>query len=329
MGDLISIKLEGKGIEKFWETVQYWSSPWIDSKHLKKMTEVEVERIKRLADAKAYDTKVLGDAKIEYETNRMKEIAKAEREIISEKELANYDLLQRAQQRFLHDQIDNQYNIDNVIFKSPKYLTVDVSDEPVNKEWTKRFFDRAKDISDEEVQETWAKILAGEVEKPGSFDYRTLDILYNLTKKEAEIFKKIANISYENKIYAWDNDFFLNKLDIKFIDIMLMKDIGLLSSESKVANIIKSSDEVGFEFNNKLLMIKNIKKKELSIPSMVLTTSGIQLSNLIEKEYQIEYLIHFGKSLKKLKSDLIIKIYDIINTDDETFEYDDDKYIEI
>lgn len=71
-------------------------------------------------------------------------------------------------------------------------LPDDVSDDPVDEDWATRFFSSAQDVSDTQLQQLWGKLLSGEVAKPGSASFRTLDILRNLSRTEAEAFCKLG-----------------------------------------------------------------------------------------------------------------------------------------
>ncbi|MDI1444182.1 DUF2806 domain-containing protein [Polyangium sp. 6x1] len=62
----------------------------------------------------------------------------------------------------------------------------EVSEEPVDPDWTARFFDSVKDVSNADMQKLWGKLLAGEIANPGRFSLRTLDVLKNLTSAEAQ-----------------------------------------------------------------------------------------------------------------------------------------------
>ena len=64
----------------------------------------------------------------------------------------------------------------------------------MDKDWFTRYFNIVQDISNEDIQDLWAKLLAGEIKQPGSFSYRTLETLKNMTTDEAELFTKIRDI---------------------------------------------------------------------------------------------------------------------------------------
>ena len=63
------------------------------------------------------------------------------------------------------------------------------ADEP-DHDWTARFFEYVQDVSEEDVRRIWARILAGEVRSPGRVSLRTLSILRNMSRLEAELFSE-------------------------------------------------------------------------------------------------------------------------------------------
>ena len=71
----------------------------------------------------------------------------------------------------------------------------EVPDEEPDHDWTARFFGYAQDVSTEELQDLWAKVLAGEVEKPGRTSLRTLSVLRDLDKTTAALFEKLCSIA--------------------------------------------------------------------------------------------------------------------------------------
>ena len=72
-----------------------------------------------------------------------------------------------------------------------------VSDEEVaegciDPDWFARWRREARVIGNEEMQRLWGRILVEEAKKPESVSYRTLDVLKNLTKHEAELFSRMG-----------------------------------------------------------------------------------------------------------------------------------------
>ena len=62
-----------------------------------------------------------------------------------------------------------------------------------NFDWFMRFYEIVGNISDEKVQDIWAKIMAGEINNPNSYSLKTIDILKNIGKQEAELFSNVLS----------------------------------------------------------------------------------------------------------------------------------------
>ena len=60
-------------------------------------------------------------------------------------------------------------------------------------DWAARFFTDVQDVSSEEMQVLWAKVLAGEVERPGSTSVRTLGLLRDLDQATARLFARLCS----------------------------------------------------------------------------------------------------------------------------------------
>ena len=83
----------------------------------------------------------------------------------------------------------------------------EVSDHEPDPDWTARFFNDIQDVSSKEMQSLWARVLAGEVEKPGSTSIQTLGILRNLTKATGGLFRKLCSTSVALRLVGdqfWD-----------------------------------------------------------------------------------------------------------------------------
>ncbi len=73
--------------------------------------------------------------------------------------------------------------------------TVSGDDPDPDLDWAARFFSGVQDVSSAEMQQLWARVLAGEVRQAGSTSIRTLEILRNLDRRIATVFKKLCALS--------------------------------------------------------------------------------------------------------------------------------------
>lgn len=155
------------------------------------------------------------------------------------------ELAQRAEQRLLAEAVRQENNLENVIDVASADLLLenDIVDEPVDEDWIARLFNIAKDVSNTEMQYVWGKILAGEVKRPGSFSFRTLETIRNLSQYEATVFQKIMPIITRigPEYFITSKNDILQKYGINFGDILLLDECGLINSDSTVSMNLRVS----------------------------------------------------------------------------------------
>jgi hypothetical protein len=191
------------------------SKPYFDRKDV----DTKAYEIEKLAEARAKEMKIISTAVkenflltggIEYKEEKL--VISSPKELPVENQqhiLINPPLEDRTQERLNFQEAKKQINIENVTAFAAEELKNEapVTDEPLDEDWTTRFFRIAEDISSEEMQTLWGKILAGEIKQPKSYSLRTLELIRNLSKNEADIFMKVANfaIKIENANFLFNN----------------------------------------------------------------------------------------------------------------------------
>ena len=270
--------------------------------------------IRKTADAKAYEIKEIAQA-IKENQDDLKTIGFNDEKLslmsLDDDSLKNnHSLEHRTQQRVEFKEQKRQKNIEAVTQKAAEDLESEsvVSDEPVNEDWTTRFFDYAEDISSEEMQGLWGKILAGEIKKPKSYSIRTLDILRNLSTEEAEIFIKFGALAIKSSGTAFilnfsDEMLLEEEYQLRFGDRLLLEELGLLAANDLKFQIMKTEGESracvftngeGIVIQEKL---PNKPKQEISV--LVFTKIGTELLQLIKVEPKVDYLQLLAKKLDR------------------------------
>lgn len=161
------------------------------------------------------------------------------------------ELVQRAQNRFLFQEMKKQQNIESVIDEA--YLELEnvesVSNTPVDSDWISAFFDSVANVSTEQMQKLWGKLLSGEIQHPGSFSLRTLNVLKNLTQTEAGFFEEIVPFvlkcpgnterTFEDYFLlegpGVDENGILGPCGIPFVKIMQLSEAGIMSENSQIS----------------------------------------------------------------------------------------------
>lgn len=242
-----------------------------------------------------------------YEPTKIRRNAKAEVEAHRITVLAGLDLQNevehRAMQRMLVQETRKQNNIENIIQKTVEELPEDAQVDSLNEDWLANFFDKCENISDEVMQTMWSKILTDEASRPGAFSKRTIGIVSNISKAEAETFSRFCqfvwNLGFPCPIvFNINEDKILLENDILFSDLNHLQAIGLItisSSESYIINIINK--KLTYKYFNKTMLfeVPEEMNNKLPVGACLLTEAGMELFKICKPQSNVEYLNNIFK----------------------------------
>lgn len=187
----------------------------------------------------------------------------------------------------------------------------EVSDEPVDPDWASRWDEWAGKVSNPNLKRYWARVLAGEIKRPGSFSFHTLDLLSRLSQEEAMVVDRAAKlrISYfrvDDFIFCGNQwgDTLLNRFGLPYEDLLALSDLGITNSTEGLASRIPlkaNSKQWLFRLHNKVLGVEcSNRDVEVIIPYFKFTRMGRELCSL-GTEYQAceEYMRIFVETLKQ------------------------------
>ncbi len=99
------------------------------------------------------------------------------------------------------DRLNEEINVASAILNAEGLLlgsgSIGNETESVNdldEDWLIKWRDKAAKTSSEDLQMLWGRILAGEVQSPGLFSYRTLDFLSSITFEEAVLIGRLKEL---------------------------------------------------------------------------------------------------------------------------------------
>lgn len=137
-------------------------------------------------------------AKAEAEATIIEAKAKAEAAISEAKSQVEItDLHRRAAHRWIEEEAQKQKNMENTTQKAFHQLNEDADPHAIDNDWIANFFDKTRLVSDDEMQELWARILAGEANTPNTFSKRTINIVSDLDKNDAELFRTLYRFGWK------------------------------------------------------------------------------------------------------------------------------------
>jgi len=288
MADFSLIKIDGKPLEKLIDVI---------SKGIG--TIYKPRAIKKEAEAKAYEIEI---------------IERAKSKAIAEGKEIDALTLDKIQERFIHRETKRQNNIDNVTQIAAEQISQEdeISEEPVDEDWSTRFFNIVEDISDEEMQKLWGRILAGEVKQPKSFSLRTLELLKNLSKIEAEVFTLASTLVISSRnspfLFRGEDNEALTKYGFTFEHRLLLTELGILQAETNITRNFKTltNDYVTY-FESGKYLIKALKKANSegnNLPIYRFSKIGEELLKLINSNINDYYIKEFGAVLNSYQLDV-------------------------
>lgn len=182
-----------------------------------------------------------------------------------------------------------------------------ISQKEVSEDWAIRFFDICKNIRDEELKHLWSALLADETINPGSYSLRTLELLKNMSKTEAELFRNFVNLSFQTHslIIIPDDTDSLKSIGISFIDIVMLEELNLVK-RNLTYNIPSGDNDIFMFGNEKCLIIENNTDKKLAFGMLKLTAVGSELYKLVDRESNINYINIAGQAIKHINNELDI-----------------------
>ena len=84
--------------------------------------------------------------------------------------------------------------MEDITAKAIPHLNEEAKPDAMEDDWVANFFDKGRIVSNPEMQSLWARVLAGEANIPSTYSKRTVNLLSDLDKSEAELFHQTLRI---------------------------------------------------------------------------------------------------------------------------------------
>ncbi len=215
-------------------------------------------------------------------------VAKAEAEanrIQAESQIQVTDLHRRAMRRFLEEEAKKQSNMEAITQKALPLLEENSNPQNVADDWITDFFEKSRIVSDEEMQQLWSRILAGEANAPGAFAKRTVNLVADLDKGDAELFTRLCGFCWmigqpDPLVFDVRGEIY-NRYSINFDSLAHLESLGLIQFESltgfRRVNLPKTL-AVSYYGTPTNLTFRAEIDNELPVGVVLLTRAGQQLA---------------------------------------------------
>ena len=230
------------------------------------------------------------------------------------------DIAETVRQRIQFQEEKRHHNIGSVVGQAAELLSdKDVPEREPDHDWTARFFGEVQDVSSDEMRTIWAKILAGEVEKPGSTSARTLTILKNLDSRSASLFntlcsvcvslRPVGDIVLDARVPSMGGQpaqNCLQKYGLSFDSLNILNEYGLIISDYNsyygygisIGISTGASEQeavrIPFTFQNRFWVLEPMPRfgfgDEFRVSGVALTQAGHELQRVIDPEPNHQFL---------------------------------------
>ncbi|WP_158965497.1 TIGR03899 family protein [Paraglaciecola sp. L3A3] len=201
-------------------------------------------------------------------------------------------------------------NLQNILGKALDFCLDDGHGELIDPDWFFSFVNMAEEIYSPAMQQLWGKIFAVETATPGSFSLKTLEVLKQLTHKDALIFKQAVNLASKRKgeaspklllgftqragvwsLFSKNKTLQVNlaEFGLGYPDLLSLMDLGLLhQSEIESAEIVINIPEQWYCAGHGINL--QAKKTGTTLIYYKFTNIGAELFKLVTRKKQVEYV---------------------------------------
>lgn len=219
-------------------------------------------------------------------------------------------LEERVLKRDRLSQLRKQKNLETIILKAINYCSSNEIPDRADHDWFNSFTIFAENVSNKIMQDLWAKILAGEISKPGSFSIKTLKTFQELSISDAKLFSKVCalavkdnaakNIRIISGSYQTPGLFnFLNKNRVKKInlnqfglsysEILILTENNLIFHQEAESNPLAKNEQLHFNYNGNAITFTAIKAHCL-LNFYKFTPTGAELAHMIADKPNNNYI---------------------------------------
>ena len=89
-------------------------------------------------------------------------------------------------------------NLAKIVQRAEKLLTAEAKPDDIPEDWSANFRDKARTCSDEEMAKLWTQLLASEANNPGSRSRKSVNILADMDRADADLFSTLLPFPADN-----------------------------------------------------------------------------------------------------------------------------------
>ena len=249
----------------------------------------------------------------------LRESASGDQIFVKNSELS---LLQRGQRREQLVLSRQQNNLEQIYSLALEYINQDAQFDRLDLDWLMKFNELALQSYSTTMQELWAKILAVELSNVGTFSYRSLKTLSEISTKEAMAFYKAVKLMTrvgEEKagkiitgmykkptlmsIFSGNarQALSLSQFGLSYTLMMTLSELGLIYSQEIESAPYQPNDSIRVVYQAQNLLFK-VEQKDVILTYYKFTQTGYELSKLVNIAEETKYVSALKNQFASLAS---------------------------
>lgn len=215
----------------------------------------------------------------------------------------------RSNKRERLESLRKQENIEAIMEKTFAFCANKPIDKKPDLDWFNRYIKLAENVSNKTMQELWAKILAGELSRPGLYSLKALKVFRDMSIVDAKLLAKACSLavkdSSKKNIRIISGSYqqpglinFFNKdrqqhvnlshFGLNYADILSLADNNLIFKQESESSMMIKGETLNFFYNGLPLKL-SCKKANIAIQFYKFTPIGTELANLITDKPNNEF----------------------------------------
>ena len=211
-----------------------------------------------------------------------------------------------------------QENIEAIMEKTFAFCANKSIDKRPDLDWFNRYITLAENVSNKTMQDLWAKILSGELSRPGLYSLKALKVFRDMSIVDAKLLAKACSLAVKDQskkniriisgtyqqpgllnFFNKDRQQYINlsHFGLNYADILSLADNNLIFKQESESNMMASGETLNFYYNGSPLKLSS-KKNNIAIQFYKFTPIGTELANLITDKLNDEFFAALKQQLK-------------------------------
>lgn len=210
-----------------------------------------------------------------------------------------------------------QKNIEAIMEKTYDFCARKTIDKRTDLDWFNRFIMLAEDVGNKTMQDLWAKILAGELSRPGSYSLKALKVFRDMSITDAKLLAKACSFAVKDQsrkniriisgsyqqpgllnFFSKERQQYINlsNFGLNYADLLSLADNHLIFIQESESSIMASGESINFSYNGQPLKLTS-KQANVTLQFYKFTAIGVELAHLITDKANDEFFNHLKQEL--------------------------------